>query len=31
MIKYQEHYAVFLDILGFKSLLKDRTCEEIIR
>lgn len=29
MPKYQEHFVAFLDILGFKSLLKDRTCEEI--
>lgn len=27
--KYQEYYVAFLDILGFKALLKDRTCEEI--
>lgn len=29
MLKYQEYYVAFIDILGFKSLLKERKCEEI--
>lgn len=29
MRKYKEHFVAFLDILGFKSLLKDASCEEI--
>lgn len=29
MPEYQEHYVAFLDILGFKSLLKDLSCDDI--
>lgn len=29
MPEYKEHFVAFLDILGFKSLLKDASCEDI--
>ncbi|MBQ7373282.1 MAG: hypothetical protein IJW64_01800 [Clostridia bacterium] len=29
MPRYHEHFVAFLDILGFKSLLKDLSCEDI--
>ena len=29
MPEYKEHFVAFLDILGFKSLLKDTSCEDI--
>lgn len=29
MQEYEEHFVAFLDILGFKSLLKDTSCKEL--
>lgn len=29
MHEYKKHYIAFLDILGFKEMIKDKTCEDI--
>ena len=28
-IEYKKHYVAFLDILGFKSIIKEKSCQEI--
>lgn len=29
--EYQRNYIAFLDILGFKEMLKSRTCAQIVQ
>ena len=30
MPTYKDHYVAFMDLLGFKEMIKDRSCDDIV-
>jgi len=30
MDEYKEYYIAFIDVLGFKQMIKEKTCQEVV-